>query len=198
MIKHSRLCTLPLLLAVVTHAGLSSTPPDTIEIRSALIIKAPPGFPDNIARRDPLEAAIVNGTWKAPAAGETVRYNDTANGTWERITAGPAGWYDHPALEGGYVFATVEGDTDAPMLLEAFGNSMVYVNGACRSGNPYATKDRYERWEPRKNERGHSTKRDSTLRGSGTRGTAPLKSRATTSSERATPVTGMWFSTATP
>jgi predicted esterase len=149
MITHPRLCALPLLLAVLGGISLSATPPDTTEIRNALIIKAPPGFPDNIARRDPLEAAFINGTWKPPAAGETVRYNDTASGTWERITASPAGWYDHPALEGGYVFAVVEGDTDAPMLLEAFGNSMVYVNGVPRSGNPYATKDRYEWWEPR-------------------------------------------------
>ncbi len=149
MITQRRRCMLPVLLAVLTHVGLPATPPDTLEIRSALIIKAPPGFPDNIARRDPIEAAFVNGAWKAPAAGETVRYNDTASGTWERITAGSAGWYRHPALEGAYVFAAVESEAEAPMLLEAFGNSMVYVNGACRSGNPYATKDTYESWEPR-------------------------------------------------
>jgi hypothetical protein len=147
------LSPLPLFFAVglpvVAQTGFGSTPPDTIEIRSALIIKAPPGFPDNIARRDPMESAFINGTWTPPSAGETVRYNDTAAGTWERMTAGPAGWYDHPALEGGYVFATVESDRDAPMLLEAFGNSMVYVNGVPRSGNPYATKDRYDWWEPR-------------------------------------------------
>ena len=149
MINRHRLCTLLLLSSVMISPGHSATPPDTIEIRNALIIKAPPGFPDNIARRDPVEAAIVNGTWKTPAAGETVRYNDTASGTWERINAGHAGWYDHPALEGGYVFATVDCDTNAPMFLEAFGNSMVYVNGECRSGNPYAAKDTYESWEPR-------------------------------------------------
>ena len=149
MINHPRLYTLPLLLAVLTGVSRCATPPDTVEIRDALIIKSPPGFPDNIARRDPIESAFVDGTWKPPAAGEAVRYNDSASGTWERVAAGPAGWYDHPALEGAYVFATVESDAEAPMLLEAFGNSMVYVNGAPRSGNPYATKDRYESWEPR-------------------------------------------------
>jgi hypothetical protein len=143
-----RRSTLPLLIAASAHAGLCAVPPDTTEIRSALIIKAPPGFPDNIARRDPIEEAFIDGTWKSPKGGETVRYNDTATGTWERTSAGPSGWYDHPALEGGYVYATVERDADGPMLLEAFGNAMVYVNGACRSGNPYATKDRYESWEP--------------------------------------------------
>ena len=87
MINRHRLSTLLLLSSVVISPGHSATPsdtPDTIEIRNTLIIKAPPGFPDNIARRDPVEAAIVNGTWKTPAAGETVRYNDTASGTWER------------------------------------------------------------------------------------------------------------------
>jgi poly(3-hydroxybutyrate) depolymerase len=148
MTKHIPLSIL-LLIALAADDGLCGSPADTIQIRSALIIKSPPGFPDNIARRDPIEAAFVNGSWKRPEAGEQIRYNDTAVGTWERTQAGPAGWYEHPALEGGYVYAAVERDADGPMILEAFGNSMVYVNGVPRSGNPYATKDRYEWWEPR-------------------------------------------------
>ncbi len=137
------------LLAVIAQASFCSTPPDTIGFRSALIIKAPPAFPDDIARRDPIESAFVNGSWKTPRAGEKIRYNDTAEGTWERVDAGASGWYAHPALDGGYVLATIESDTDQPMLLEAFGNSMAYVNGVCRSGNPYGAKDTYEAWEPR-------------------------------------------------
>lgn len=136
------------LFLLSAHAALCGTQTDTIRMQSALIIKAPPGFPDNIARRDPLEAAFVNGTWKTPRAGETLRYNDTASGTWEQVSANAAGWYDHPALNGGYVCVTVGSDSDRAMVLEAFGNSMVYVNGQCRSGNPYGAKDVYESWEP--------------------------------------------------
>jgi dienelactone hydrolase len=135
-------------LAVIAHCSLSSTPPDTIGIRSALIIKGPPASPDDIARRDPIESAFVNGTWKTPRPGEKIRYNDTAEGTWERADAGASGWYDSPALDGGYVYAAIESESDTPMLLEAFGNSIVYVNGVCRSGNPYGAKDTYEGWEP--------------------------------------------------
>lgn len=136
------------LLVLATASRSWTQGADTIEIRSALIIKAPPGFPDNIARRDPLEAALVEGAWTAPVAGESIRYSDTASGTWEAVAAGPSGWYEHPALEAGYVYASVELDQAAPWILEAFGNSMVYVNGAARSGNPYGSKDRYEPWEP--------------------------------------------------
>jgi len=144
-----RLRTLLGAIVLVAHSTLFCAPPDTIGIRSALIIKAPPAFPDDIARRDPIESAFVNGTWKPPREGEKIRYNDTAEGTWERVDAGPSGWYDHPALDGGYVFAVVESGSERAMLLEAFGNSMAYVNGVCRSGNPYGAKDTYEAWEPR-------------------------------------------------
>jgi hypothetical protein len=138
------------IIAALTSPGIRAAGlPDTVEIRSVLIIRSAPGFPDNIARRDPIESAFVNGTWRTPKEGERVRYNDTASGTWERIRAGAAGWYDHPALDGAYLFADVESDEDAPVFLEAFGNSMVYVNGECRSGNPYGAKDAYESWETR-------------------------------------------------
>ncbi|HUI65380.1 MAG TPA: hypothetical protein VL126_11100, partial [Bacteroidota bacterium] len=141
-------CSLMSYMLVVASIGLAGQA-DTTEIRSALIIKAPPGFPDNIARRDPIEEAIVEGRWNAPRPGESIRYNDTSTGTWEVVQAGPAGWYDHPALEAGYVFAAVDVKESASYLLEASGNSTVYVNGVPRSGNPYAMKDRYEAWEPR-------------------------------------------------
>ena len=123
--------------------------PDTLSFGSALMIKGPPGFPDEIARRDPLEAAIVNGTWAPPRAGESIGYDDTSRGTWETVTADSAGWYEHPSLRGGYVYVAVDVPGDTTMLLEARGNSMAYVNGVPRSGNPYAYKDDYESWEPR-------------------------------------------------
>ncbi|HTY58698.1 MAG TPA: hypothetical protein VMF59_07760, partial [Bacteroidota bacterium] len=151
MSHRSLFFTLPLLAAVSTVGSLAAGLPDTVGITTVLIIKAPPGFPDNIARRDPIESAFVNGTWRAPNEGETLRYNDTAGGRWERARAGANGWYDHPALDGGYLFAEVESDTEQPMLLEAFGNAMAYVNGACRSGNPYGEKEVYESWETRFN-----------------------------------------------
>jgi poly(3-hydroxybutyrate) depolymerase len=141
--------SLLLLFCGASGAAGGLTPPDTLLFRSALIIRAAPGFPDNIARKDPVEAAFVRGAWSAPAAGETMRYNDTASGTWEQIAADSAGWFDHPSLEGGYVFTSIDLDADATMLLAAMGNSMAYVNGVPRSGNPYAYKDSYEAWEPR-------------------------------------------------
>jgi dienelactone hydrolase len=135
-----------LLLPAVSRAG---TPADTTILRSSLIIAASPGFSDNIARKDPIEAAFICGTWHAPRAGESIAYNDTAQGTWERADADSAGWFEHPSLAGGYVYATVDADSPTTVLLAAMGNSFVYVNGIPRSGNPYGAKDTYEPWEPR-------------------------------------------------
>lgn len=142
-------CSLLLMLCMTAIAEGGPVAPDTLVFRSALIIRAAPGFSDNIARIDPVEAAIVNGTWRAPAAGQTIQYNDTARGTWERVVADSAGWFEHPSLDGGYVYMSLDLAGDATMLLAAMGNSMAYVNGVPRAGNPYAYKDTYEAWEPR-------------------------------------------------
>jgi hypothetical protein len=46
-----------LLIALAPDARFHRSLSNTIKIRGALIIKPPPGFPDDIARRDPIEAA---------------------------------------------------------------------------------------------------------------------------------------------
>jgi predicted esterase len=134
------------LSAIAAHA---ESPRDTIHFRSVLMIATPAGFADNIARIDPIEKSNVEGTWHAPRAGESVRYNDTLTGVWRSAVADSSGWYEQSELGHGYVYADITLDRDATFLLSAGGNSMVYVNGECRSGNPYREKDMYESWESR-------------------------------------------------
>ncbi len=115
----------------------------------ALAIPSPPGYLETIGTPDPIEASMVFGTWKAPRAGESVRYNDTLRVRWSAITADEQGWFRDPVLRSAYVFLTVESPKQQTALLEGMGHNVVYVNGEPRSGNPYGNKDDFEAWEPR-------------------------------------------------
>lgn len=118
-------------------------------LNRGLIIRSAPGFPDNIAMKNPIEGAIVDGRWQAPKAGESIRFNDTVSGTWRDVAADSAGWFRDSLLRGAYVYIELEWPREESMLLEPMGNAMAYVNGEPRAGNPYGSKDLWEPWEPR-------------------------------------------------
>jgi dienelactone hydrolase len=137
------------LILVAALVACSAPAQDTLVFRSALMIRSAPGFPDNIARIDPIESSIVEGTWRSPQAGDSLRFNDTLTAHWEAVSADPNGWYDGRQLRGAYVYATVNLGREGTYLLAGMANSMVYVNGVPRSGNPYGEADTYEAWETR-------------------------------------------------
>ena len=70
----------------------------------------------------------------APKEGDTIPFADRTP-AWKRVEADKDGWL----AANGYVFATVDLPADATMSLEAQGESIVYVNGVPRGGDPYAT-----------------------------------------------------------
>ncbi len=113
-----------------------------------LIIRSAPGFPDNIAGKDPIEGQLVKGTWRLPDAGDRVKYNDTLTAVWEEVQGDSAGWFDHPLLAGAYLYFELTVLQQQAMILLPMGSSMSYVNGIPRAGNPYGLKETYERWEP--------------------------------------------------
>ncbi|GEM_PF-130761 len=88
---------------------------------------------------DAVESMLVSGEWSAPAAGQPLTLPDGSFQAWAAASADENGVIRHPALAGGYAYATVQSDTEQPMLLEAAGHSMVYVNGQPRVGDPYQT-----------------------------------------------------------
>jgi dienelactone hydrolase len=108
-----------------------------IDITEALAI----GEVSKSGRRPVPDDAIVNrivsGSWVAPKAGDAVEFHGKSP-TWHSIRAGKDGWFEDSALENGYVFAHVEVPTDEVRLLNAQGDSLVYVNGEPRAGDPYA------------------------------------------------------------
>src|ERR1044072_3286328 len=80
---------------------------------------------------DLIQAKRADGTWKAPAAGETTP-GVRNEATWPEMTANRDGVFEGPAIRGGYVFAPSAPPKDQPMLLQAAGDSLVYINGVPR------------------------------------------------------------------
>jgi poly(3-hydroxybutyrate) depolymerase len=87
---------------------------------------------------DPVEAAIVAERWAPPKAGERVAGTGGTDRTWTAIRPGGDGTFRHPALRGGYAFASIKSDGDAVMILEAAGHAMAYSSGEPRAGDPYS------------------------------------------------------------
>lgn len=86
---------------------------------------------------DALQREIVQGTWKAPIAGDQVTAPDGEKRAWEEIKANKDGWFESEALENGYVYLSVDSPSDRIAYLLAQGDSAAYVNGEIRPGDPY-------------------------------------------------------------
>jgi poly(3-hydroxybutyrate) depolymerase len=142
------LLLIPLLcFSVARSPGQSET--REVVLTHGLMIRSAPGFPDNIAGKDPIEAALVMGSWHAPKPGDSIQYNDSLNGGWAEVQADSAGWFDHPLLNGAYLYFELHVAKKEIAILQPMGNSLSYVNGVPRTGNPYGMKDTWEPWETR-------------------------------------------------
>ena len=87
---------------------------------------------------DTVQSLIVEGAWKEPKAGDVVAGARGGERKWEEVKANKDGVFEGGPTQGGYVYATVESDKDKPMLIQAAGDTMVYVNGEPRGGDPYS------------------------------------------------------------
>jgi dienelactone hydrolase len=89
-------------------------------------------------RRDAIESRIVRGTLGTPTAGEPVR-DDPSAPKWLPVEADAYGAFPIDAFRGGYLLLEVESANEQVAMLECSGHAMVYVNGAPRMGDPYAS-----------------------------------------------------------
>jgi poly(3-hydroxybutyrate) depolymerase len=122
-------------------------PAATTSLKNGLALSLPSGRGFG-ARRDPVEKAIVSGTWSRPQAGDRLLLNkDTL--TWIPIAADENDWFTPSFQPSGYLYATLSSLQEQVMLLHVSGSDLVYVNNRLRIGNRYGVKDQYEAWEPR-------------------------------------------------
>ncbi|MFQ5503663.1 MAG: prolyl oligopeptidase family serine peptidase, partial [Planctomycetota bacterium] len=83
---------------------------------------------------DGIEARIVRGSWKSPAAGEELALPGGRKREWKPVRR-EKGTVSVP--RGGYAWTRLGSKEPQVVLLTAKGHSMVYVNGTPRAGNPY-------------------------------------------------------------
>ena len=81
---------------------------------------------------------LVRFAWQPPEPGDVVTLPDSSTRSWEALTANEEGWFTGRALTGGYLYAAVESPEERTCLLEAAGDTMVYINGEPRAGDPYS------------------------------------------------------------
>jgi hypothetical protein len=114
-----------------------AAPPREIALREFLVLPPPGEYEREPLHRDPIDAAIARGDWKAPAAETTVTDISGELHRWRPAEADGDGWLRDDALRGGYAYVEVDSPARRAMVLEAQGHAMVYVNGAPRAGDPY-------------------------------------------------------------
>jgi poly(3-hydroxybutyrate) depolymerase len=115
-------------------AGRQSSLP-TIEIKEGLAISnviSPGRVPVGL---DTVLFQYIKGQWALPKVGDQIPSARNGYATWHHVNAGKDGGFD--GLASGYFATTVEVPDDCNMLLEASGDSVAYVNGVPRAGDPY-------------------------------------------------------------
>lgn len=125
------LAFLPLMWGGVGHAQ------DTIQLRDGLAVERMGTGGRVPFFTDPVMLAIARGTWAPPGEGDTVTLGDKT-ATWHKVSADEDGWFRIDEMRGGWASFTVESDDDRVMILDAKGDSLVYVDGEPRTGDPYS------------------------------------------------------------
>lgn len=118
--------------------GQISAPEPTVLTRGLAIAPLGRGGRQPIPT-DALVTRIARNEWTSPREGEAMRSATGEERRWTWLEAGSDGWFQSPALQGGYLFIRYESPADQTALLEASGHAMAYVNGEPRCGDPYGT-----------------------------------------------------------
>ena len=137
-----------ILIQIFISADIYSQQQDTIVLKEGLVIKMQEDG-NKIISPDIIAGLIETGRWKDPSVNEKVMSGKLLAGIWKNIKSDNIGWFQSDSLVNAYVYFSYYSEIDDIVLLEGMGNSMVYVNGSPRSGNPYRYKDNFESWEPR-------------------------------------------------
>ncbi|MFG0283791.1 MAG: prolyl oligopeptidase family serine peptidase [Phycisphaerales bacterium JB039] len=124
-------------LALLGGAAAAQDAAGVIEIREGLALDRVGSGGRAPVYTDAIEAMLIDGSWQAPAEGDSVEPPEGQARTWERIEANEEGWFRGRALAGGWLLAEVESPGERIMLLDARGHRHAYINGEPRGGDVY-------------------------------------------------------------
>lgn len=125
---------------VVGEEATQATPAEStvaIEFSEALLLPRVGDYTRGALHRDPIEAALAEGIWRTPKAGDAVEDAYGKEQTWRAVTIDPQQGLLDPSSPGGYALVTFESQTERVVLLSATRHAAVCVNGAWRTGDPY-------------------------------------------------------------
>ena len=137
------------LITVTIPVQLLTQLKDTILIKEGIALPLERGYGELIIAPNPVEAKLALGKWVKPKPDEEVTFPNGQIHKWKYISTDEKGWFTDSVLRNCYIYTSIVLSADQIMILESYGNEMVYVNGSPRSGNPYCLKDEWESWEPR-------------------------------------------------
>ncbi|MFA6455175.1 MAG: prolyl oligopeptidase family serine peptidase [Bacteroidota bacterium] len=138
-----------LYVLLVPIFELFSQPQTPVVLKDGLVIKLPATGAQQYITPNSIVASITTGSWSIPEENDQINSGDAHIGTWERITSDTSGWFKDDSLTNAYIHFSFASAKEQYILLEAKGNTMVYVNGSARSGNPYGYQDSYDPGGPR-------------------------------------------------
>jgi predicted esterase len=118
-------------------------------ITQGLVLKLPSSR-GSLTANDPVEQAIVLGTWTPPKENDQISIGDET-AIWEAANADTNGWFVFQgdwSIRGVYLYVVMESEKDDVMLLKGLGNDFVYVNGQLRTGNRYGMTEELSDWGP--------------------------------------------------
>ncbi len=87
---------------------------------------------------DAIEYKMIMGEFTPPADKDIVQAPNGEQRMWSAVNFNNDGVLENPELQGGYVHAIINAAKTGPMILNAQGHSMVYVNGVPKAGDPYS------------------------------------------------------------
>src|SRR4029078_7092988 len=143
-----RLIVCAFVFSLVAHLSLADEPkkaapelPASIVPTDYLVLPVAGQYGRLPLQRDAVEAQIVAGNWKPPAAGPSVKAPGGKMCVWSAVKAAEDGTLDTQKIRGGYAYATFDSPAERVMILEAGGHALVFVNGQPPPGRPHATRD---------------------------------------------------------
>ena len=122
------------LVATSLNTAIAS---QSVDIQSCLAIGRVGRAGRSAVHTDAIEAQIISGKWQRPSDGDKIELPNGQTAEWQTISTNKDGWFQDRALRGGYAYVPFNAESNCVMLLEADGDSLAYVNGEPRVGDPY-------------------------------------------------------------
>ncbi len=129
-------CALLTLCAVPALAAGADSAAVPLPLQQVLVLPAVGRSGRVPIASDPVEASIVQGKWKPPAAGDTVQLPDGKTAAWKAAAVGDN--QTAAVLRGGYADVVVMLAQPENVIMDARADLLAYVNGTLQPGDVYA------------------------------------------------------------